>query len=233
MSCKEGPASVGWSVPHSPHSRPVGVAWLVRYFTVKLQLNKTRRQALRQASFAQTWRRRQPQLWRARRRWGTTTCGCASRSRGSTRKCLRVSIDWRRCRRRPTAPPHPSATSAAPSLPFRSASSSRRRRRRGHAWRRRRRASRSTGWVPSSQRRCRGRRRSGGRRRRSRRRRDLCLSHGLGPSFSPGPSFTLSLGLSLSLRLRLSLSLSLSLSLALTLTLTPNLTPTLTLAGER
>ena len=128
---------------------------------------------------------------------------------------------------------HPSATSAAPSLPFRSASSSRRRRRRGHAWRRRRRASRSTGWVPSSQRRCRGRRRSGGRRRRSRRRRDLCLSHGLGPSFSPGPSFTLSLGLSLSLRLRLSLSLSLSLSLALTLTLTPNLTPTLTLAGER
>ena len=119
---------------------------------------------------------------------------------------------------------HPSATSAAPSLPFRSASSSRRRRRR---------ASRSTGWVPSSQRRCRGRRRSGGRRRRSRRRRDLCLSHGLGPSFSPGPSFTLSLGLSLSLRLRLSLSLSLSLSLALTLTLTPNLTPTLTLAGER
>ena len=47
------------------------------------------------------WRR--PRLWLpARRRWcGTTTCGCASRSRGSTRWCSRVSTNWRRCRRAP------------------------------------------------------------------------------------------------------------------------------------
>ena len=29
---------VGWSVPHSPHSRPVGVRWLVRYFTHSARL---------------------------------------------------------------------------------------------------------------------------------------------------------------------------------------------------
>lgn len=46
------------------------------------------------------WRR--PRLWLpAQRRCGTTTCGCASRSRGSTRWCSRVSTNWRRCRRAP------------------------------------------------------------------------------------------------------------------------------------